>query len=158
MHQKTSGGVLQFAAASKDSGWLDAHAEARHVEDTWCLEGINRTQQSDGDRAWLAGTASCATLVGLTSSQIFSSLPWERHRWEVLLVFLLALLLTQAEAEAWLSLLGCVTTVANPNSKLDCWCISKVFVNGSSCRCLLTCEPNCQFPDNTDGIFSKEPF
>uniref|UniRef100_A0A0V1KGP9 Uncharacterized protein n=1 Tax=Trichinella nativa TaxID=6335 RepID=A0A0V1KGP9_9BILA len=27
-----------------------------------------------GDRAWLAGTASCAMLVGLTSSLIFSSL------------------------------------------------------------------------------------
>jgi hypothetical protein len=38
------------------------------------LEGINRTPQSDRNRAWLAGTASCATLVGLTSSLIFASL------------------------------------------------------------------------------------
>ena len=38
------------------------------------MEGINRTPQSDGDRAWLAGTASCAMLVGLTSSLIFASL------------------------------------------------------------------------------------
>ena len=29
------------------------------------MEGTNRTPQSDGDRAWLAGTASCAMLVGL---------------------------------------------------------------------------------------------
>ena len=38
------------------------------------MEGINRTPQSDGDRAWLAGTASCATLVGLKSLLIFASL------------------------------------------------------------------------------------
>jgi hypothetical protein len=38
------------------------------------LEGINRTPQSDRDRAWLAGTASCAMLVGLTSLLIFASL------------------------------------------------------------------------------------
>ena len=38
------------------------------------MEGINRTLQSDRDRTWLAGTASCATLVGLESSLIFTSL------------------------------------------------------------------------------------
>ena len=38
------------------------------------MEGINRTPQSDGDRACLAGTASSATLVGLASSLIYSSL------------------------------------------------------------------------------------
>ena len=38
------------------------------------MEGINRTPQSDRDRAWLAGTASCAMLVGLVSSLIFASL------------------------------------------------------------------------------------
>ena len=38
------------------------------------MEGINRTQQSDGERAWLAGTTSCAMLLGLTSSLIFTSL------------------------------------------------------------------------------------
>ena len=35
------------------------------------MEGINR---SEGERAWLAGTASCATLVTLLSSLIFASL------------------------------------------------------------------------------------
>ena len=35
---------------------------------------INRTPQSDGDRAWLAGTASCAMLVGLKSSLIEAQL------------------------------------------------------------------------------------
>ena len=43
------------------------------------MGGINRTPWSDRDRAWLArawlaGTASCATLVGLESSLIFTSL------------------------------------------------------------------------------------
>ena len=41
--KKPAGGVLQLFAASKASG------EVRHVEDTWCLEGLNRTSQSDGD-------------------------------------------------------------------------------------------------------------
>jgi len=41
------------------------------MEDTRCLEGINRTPRSDGDRAWLASTASCAMLVGLKSLLIF---------------------------------------------------------------------------------------
>jgi hypothetical protein len=44
-----------------------------HVQ-TLCLEGINRILWSDGDRAWLVGTASCARLVGLASSLIFPSL------------------------------------------------------------------------------------
>ena len=38
------------------------------------MEGINRTPLSDGDRAWLAGTANCALLVGLESLVIFDSL------------------------------------------------------------------------------------
>ena len=44
------------------------------MEDTSCLEGINKTPLSDEERAWLAGTASCAMLVGLASSLIFTSL------------------------------------------------------------------------------------
>jgi hypothetical protein len=54
--------------------WGKTHAKPRHMEDTWCLEGINRTSQSGGDRAWLAGTASFAMLVGLKSLLIFASL------------------------------------------------------------------------------------
>ena len=38
------------------------------------MEGINGTPQSDGDRAWLAGTASCTMLVGFASSLILASL------------------------------------------------------------------------------------
>ena len=44
------------------------------------MEGINRTPWSDRDRAWLAGTASCAKLVGLASSLIFTSLREEQRR------------------------------------------------------------------------------
>jgi len=69
-----SGDVLQFVAASKDLGWLDAHAEARHVEDTWCLEGINSVTWSNGDRACLVCIASCVTLVGVKSLLIFGFL------------------------------------------------------------------------------------
>jgi len=47
---------------------------SKACEDTWRLEVINKTPQSDGDAAWLAGTAICATLVGLSSSLIFPSL------------------------------------------------------------------------------------
>ena len=74
------------------------------------MEGINRTPQSDGDRPWLAGTANCATLVGLTSSLIFTSLREAQLRTSWCSCW--SLLLTGTEAEAWLSLLGHVTTVA----------------------------------------------
>jgi hypothetical protein len=70
--------------------------------------GINRTPWSD--RNLLAGTARCAMLVGLLSSQIFTSLrEAEYFSW----CSSWSLLLTQAEAEAWLSLLGPVTAAAN---------------------------------------------
>ena len=38
------------------------------------MEGRSRTSWSDKDRAWLAGTASCATFLDLESSLIFASL------------------------------------------------------------------------------------
>ena len=39
-----------------------------------------------------------------------------------------SLLLISAETEAWLSLLGLITAVANPvdSIKLDCWCIYEI--------------------------------
>ena len=59
------------------------------------------------DRAWLAGTASCTMLVCLIFADLHFSerdttgnFSWCPSR---------SLLLTQAEAEAWLSLLGRVT-------------------------------------------------
>jgi hypothetical protein len=72
---------------------------------------INRTRQSDGDRAWPAGTASCAMLMGLTSPLMFAERGTsENFSW----CSFWSLLLTQAKVEAWLSLLVHVTTVANP--------------------------------------------
>lgn len=44
------------------------------------MEGITRTPQRDRDRAGLAGTVSCAMLVGLTSSLIFASLREEAQQ------------------------------------------------------------------------------
>ena len=53
----------------------DTCAEARPIENMWCLEGSKLdSTNSDGDRAWLAYRASCAMLVGLQSSLIFNSL------------------------------------------------------------------------------------
>jgi hypothetical protein len=68
----------------------DPRAEARPVENMWCLE-VYRKDPTDSDRdwAWLAYRASCATLVDLRPS--WSSLRWERHSWELFLAFLLAL-------------------------------------------------------------------
>ena len=44
------------------------------------MDSINRTPEVDEDRALLAGTASCAKLVGLASSLIFTSLREEQRR------------------------------------------------------------------------------
>ena len=60
-----------------------------------------------GSINWLAYRASCATLVGLKSSLIFSSLrDMGQNSWHSSW----SLLLTCAEAEAWLSLPGRATT------------------------------------------------
>ena len=40
------------------------------------MEGINKIPWSDGDRAWLADTASCAMLMGLPSWLGFAGLPF----------------------------------------------------------------------------------
>jgi hypothetical protein len=115
------------------TGWLDARAEAKHMEDTWCLEGINRTPRSDGDRAWLAGTANCATLVWV--SRLLDLWFPERGTAEIYSrCSFWSLLMTQVKAEAWLSLLG--HHCCWPNfTKLDCWCIREKFASGSSCCC-----------------------
>ena len=76
------------------------------------MEGIKRTPQSDGDRGWLPGTASCTRFVDLASLFIFAVLKGttKNFSWPPSE----SLLLTQAKAEACLSLLGHVTAVANP--------------------------------------------
>lgn len=69
------------------------------------------------DRLWLAGTASCATLVGLVFIDLCFSVRGTVENFSCCSCW--SLLLTQAEAEAWLSLLDHVTNVANailPNS------------------------------------------
>ena len=47
------------------------------MEDMWCLEGINKTWWSDGERererTWFVGTLNCARLVGLASFLISTS-------------------------------------------------------------------------------------
>ena len=68
------------------------------------MEDINRIPWSDRDRAWLAGTASCATLVGLASLLIFASLREAQLRASPGVPVGLS----------WLSLIGHVTAVANP--------------------------------------------
>jgi hypothetical protein len=78
-------------------------------------------------------------LVNLASSLIFhftergtAENSWHRPS--------VSLMLTQAEAEAWLSLLGQVTTIANPI--LPNWSAG-VSVKWIGYHCLLTCELNC---------------
>jgi hypothetical protein len=67
-----------------DTCWGKTSAEARHLEDTQCLEGIN---QSDGDRVWLSGKLDVQCLW-VYSLLIFVSLR-EAYSWEFILVFLL---------------------------------------------------------------------
>ena len=71
------------------------------------MEGIKRTPQSDGDRGWLPGTASCTRFVDLASLFIFAVLKGttKNFSWPPSE----SLLLTQAKAETWLSLLVSVT-------------------------------------------------
>ena len=113
-----------------------------HPHPDWSQESIFSKQQM------LTGSSNLL-LKSLVSSLCWSSLPWERHSWELLLFLLVP------PAEAWLSLLGPVTTVANLTTELDCWCICEVFARESSCRCLLTCELNCWYSYSTDGSCSK---
>ena len=112
MHQKTSGGVLQFLPASSDSGWLAEWCQLTQMHllrqdpcwDTTCgghvmfggykLESTN----SDGDWAWLAYRSRCTTLVCLESLLIFYLL---RHSQELLLVFPADLCLCYGLAILW---------------------------------------------------------
>jgi hypothetical protein len=106
----------------------------------------NRTPPSVGERAWLADTSSCTPLMCLESSLIFASLRETEPRTSSVSV--------SPSWPGWL--LGHVTAVANLT--LLNWCICEVFASRPSCDCLLTCELNCRFPDNTDRSCSKEPF
>jgi hypothetical protein len=104
----------------------------------------------DSDRGW--AWLACIADRFLVLSLCWSLLCWERHSRELSLAFLLAwsLLLTGAEAEARLFLLGSAIAadhVCYPSSiELDYWCVCEVLTRGLSC------------PDNTEGSCSKEPF
>jgi hypothetical protein len=94
---------------SVELSWLDAHAEARSMEGIWCLVGISRSPQSDGESlaccysllcsVWVCGSSLFFPERGIAKN--FSWCSW----W--------SLLLTWPEAEAWLSLLGSATTAGS---------------------------------------------
>ena len=60
--------------------------------------------------------------------------------------------MTLEETEVWLSLLGCVTTVANLT--LLNWTAGghEGFASGLSCHCLLTCEQSADFQKTQMGV------
>jgi hypothetical protein len=111
--QKTSGGVLQFLSASLDSDWL---AE-------WC-------QRELGFLIALAVQPFvdlCFTERGAAEKFSWcSDWPW-------------SLLLTCAEAEVWLSLLGSTTAADSyfysNSTELDYWSTREVFLSVLSCHC-----------------------
>ena len=105
----------------------------------------------------LAYTTNFVTLVGLVVLLIIASqrgtaenFSW-RSSW--------SLLLTLDEAEAWLSLLGSPILLIHVCYSDSTGLLAYLWSVYEWVKLpLLTCELNCQFPDNTDGICSKEPF
>lgn len=96
------------------SAETEARFEARHVEDTCCLEDINRTRGTVTEaELGLLIELLCRACV----SPVFTDLHFaERGTAENSCRSSWSLRLTGAEAEAWLSLLGHVTTFTNPTS------------------------------------------
>ena len=116
---------------------------------------INRTQRTV-TKAELGLLIELAIQCLWVSCLHWSSLPWEKISWHS--CWLWSLLLTGAEAEAWLSLLGSADSCLLSGLY---WTRLLVYP-WSVCEWIellpLTCELNCKFPDNTDGSCSKEPF
>jgi hypothetical protein len=120
IHQKSSGGMLQFIATSLDSGWLGKWCQLRQThmlrQNSWRTQEVWRTYKedsttSDRGRARLAyGASLCNPCWSLVCTDLY----WERHSQELLLMFLLVPLVDLCQAEAWLSLLDHITAVANP--------------------------------------------
>lgn len=114
-----------------DLDWLGACVEAKHVEDTWCLEGINRTQQTVTETE-LDLMVQLAVQCLWVSSLCWSSLPWERHSWELLLAFLLV---PPAEScQGW-------GLAISARSCLCCWFLFVIltplnWTGGASMKCL----------------------
>ena len=127
------------------------------AHDVW--SDIKRTQWTVRE-AELGSFIELAVQHWLVLCLLWSSLHWKRHNgnFSQCSCCLWSLLLTCAEAEAWLSLLDHATAA-------DLCFPSHLYRNGllvylwSVCqRIKLTSELKCQFPDNTDGSCSKEPF
>jgi hypothetical protein len=129
-------------------------------QDRWrtCLEDINRTQWTvtEAERGLLI---ELAALVSLKSSLIFNSLRKAQQRTFPGVPPGPSCRLVPRLRPGCLYVPPLLIHVCCPNSTaLDCWCVHEVFESGSSCLCLLACELNCRFPDNTDWSCSKEPF
>ena len=108
--------------------WGEIHVKARHMlrQGTWKTCDTWRVQKGlDSDRgwAWLAGTASCAMLVGLMSLLIFAFLREVQLRTSPGVPL---------GPSCWLK----PSHVCYPDStKLHCWCICEISSSGSSCCC-----------------------
>jgi len=91
MHQKTSGDGQQFVASFKDSGWLDAQAEARPVlrKGVWQTRGVWRVQI--GLHRVTESSIIFASLIFASPRGTTENFSWCSY-W--------SLLLTWAEAEA----------------------------------------------------------
>ena len=155
LHQKNLWWCAAVLAASGDSGWLAEWCQLRqtHVlrhKKCWgkahggpVMFGGYKKDPMDSDRgwAWLAYRASCATSWVL-SSLIYASLREAQSRTSGLLPW--SLLLTWADAEAWLSLLGSATAADSYLLSLLYW-TGLLVILWSVCECielLLTCELN----------------
>ena len=147
MHQKKKFWWCAMASCCFHRLWLigrvmspetDTRAEARPVEDMWCLEGINRTQ-------WRVMEAELGLLIELVVQCLlvlhphWSSLHWERHSWELFPAFLLALVppadLCQFDWGLAVPGRSCHHCYCFNSTKLDCWYIHEVFSSGLSLHC-----------------------
>ena len=118
---------------------------------------INRAQWTVGEN-W----PSCIAIHFLVSCLCWHSLWSERYRYELPLLFLLALVLPNGWVmEIWPSPDSSCHVMTPPLVNQHFWTGLLVYP-WSICEWIelisLTWELNYWFPDNTDGIFSKEPY
>ena len=109
MHQKLVAVCCSLLPLSRTrADWMHVLRQDT-LEDMWCLEGIYRTRQIvTGPKLGLLIELAVQCLWD--SSLLWSSIPWERHSRELLLVSLWVPPADSSQAEAWLSLLGTSTT------------------------------------------------
>jgi hypothetical protein len=124
------------------------------------------TQQTVTGSCPASSAMHCWSLV-LTDLQFFERGTTQTFSWHPCWSWLLLVtqrnddqprLKTNNALQTWLFLLihVCYANAA----ELDCWCIRGVFVSGWSCWVAApdSCKLNYCFPDNRDGICSKEQF